>query len=122
MPRLPTSLPFFCSRIPLEKARYYFHEVTFGMMCTKGFPSGIKRSFLQALTDDLYKEKYVSFAAFSDSHFLLLVSYCEFSPLDFSDSELMKILALCEEDMKVQCGLPCEIDIDRLCKYRLKLA
>ncbi len=113
---------FIGKRIPLHEARFYFHEVTLEMMYLPGFSQSIKRGFLNALCDDWYKEKYLAFAAFDDDHFVLLVSYSEFSPCDFSDYELMQILSLCEEDMEDSCGWPCEIDLDRLHKYRLVLA
>lgn len=109
-------------RIPLHEARFYFHEVTLEMMYLPGFPQSIRRGFLRVFYDEWYTEKHVAFAAFDDCHFVLLVSYFEFSPSDFSDFQLMQILALCEDDMSVCVGWPCEIDLDRLHKYRLKLA
>lgn len=108
--------------IPLHEARFYFHEVTPKMMNSPGFSQSIKREFLRAVTDDWYKEKHLAFASFDDCHFMLLTSYYEFSPCDFSGYELMQILALCEEDMNVCVGSPCVIDLDRLHKHRLKLA
>ena len=109
-------------RIPLQNARLCFHEVTPKMMCSPEFPQSIRREFLRALSDDWYKEKHIAFAAFSDCHFVLLVSCSEFSPHDFSDYELMQILALCEADMEVCYGSLCEVDVDRLNKFRFKLA
>lgn len=108
--------------IPLHEASFYFHEVTLEMMYLPGFSQSIKRGFLQSFYDDWYMERHVAFAAFNDSHFVLLVSHYEFSPCDLSDYQLMQILALCEEDMKLCVGWPCEIDLDRLHKYRLTLA
>jgi hypothetical protein len=113
---------FIGERLPLQDASFYFHEVTPNMMDLPGFSQSIKHGFLRTLYDDWYKEKYLAFAAFDDDHFVLLVSYFEFSPCDLSDYELMQILALCEADMEVSYGTPCEIDLDRLHKYRLKLA
>lgn len=113
---------FIGTRIPLHEARFYFHEVTPSMMNTPAFSQSIKSEFLSALYDDWYREKHLAFAAFDDDHFVLLVSYSEFSPCDFSDYELMKMLALCEADMDVCFGSPCVIDLDRLHKYRLGLA
>lgn len=113
---------FIGERIPLHEARFDFHEVTPNMMDLPGFSQSIKHDFLSALYDDWHKEKYLAFAAFDDDHFVLLVSYSEFSPSDFSDYELMQILALCEADMEVSYGWPCVIDIDRLHKHRFKLA
>ena len=109
-------------RIPLHEARFYFHRVTREMMNSPGFSQSIKREFLSALYDDWYRERHLAFAAFDDCHFVLLVSYYEFSPSDFSDYELMKILALCEENMEVCCGSPCVIDLDRIHNHRLALA
>lgn len=108
--------------IALHEARFYFHEVTLTMMDSPGFSKWVKSAFFQIFYDDSYHKKHFIFAAFSDCHFVILTSYFEFSPLDFSDYELMQILALCEEDMKGCCGSPCEIDLDRLYKYRFKLA
>lgn len=108
--------------VPLHEARFYFHEVTPKMMRSPGFSQWIKREFTQALNDDWYIDKHIAFAAFDDCHFVLLTSHSEFSPYDFSDYELMQILALCEEDMKVCIGSPCVIDLDRLHKHCLKLA
>lgn len=113
---------FIGERIPLQDARFYFHEVTPNMMDAPGFCQSIRHEYLNALYDDWYREKHLAFAAFDDCHFVLLVSYFEFSPCDFSDYELMKILALCEEDMDVCFGSPCVIDLDRLHKHRLELA
>ncbi len=113
---------FIGERIPLQNARIYFHEVTPKMMNAHDFSQSIKHGFLSALNDDWYREKNLAFAAFDDDHFVLLVSYSEFSPYDFSDYELMQILALCEADMEVSYGWPCVIDIDCLHKYPLKLA
>ncbi|WP_039912406.1 hypothetical protein [Cellvibrio mixtus] len=109
-------------RIPLQNARFYFHEVTPCMMDLPGFSQSIKREFLRALYDNWYREKHLAFAAFDDCHFVLLVSYSKFSLCNFSDYELMQILALCEEDMTVCVGSPCVIDLDRLHKHRLVLA
>lgn len=109
-------------RIPLHEARFYFHEVTPQMMSSPGFSQSIRREFLRVFTDDWYREKHIAFAAFGDCHFVLLTSYYEFSPCDFSDYDLMKILALCEADMSVCFGSPCEIDLDRLHKHVFKLA
>jgi hypothetical protein len=113
---------FIGERLPLQNARFYFHEVTLNMMDLPGFSQSIKHRFLSALYDDWYKEKYLAFAAFDDDHFVLLVSYYEFSPCDFTDYELMQILALCEADMEVSYGSPCVINVDRLHKHCFKLA
>ena len=113
---------FIGKRIPLHDARSYFHEVTPIMMDAPGFSQSITRGFLSALHDNWYKEKHLAFAAFDDDHFVLLVSNSEFYPCDFSDYELMQILALCEADMEVGHGSPCVIEVDRIHKSRLKLA
>lgn len=109
-------------RIPLHEARFCFHRVTPKMMRSPGFSQSIRREFLRVCNDDWYRDKHIAFAAFSDCHFVILTSFYEFSPCDFSDYDLMKILALCEADMSVCVGSPCEIDLDRLHKHGLKLA
>jgi len=109
-------------RIPLKNARFCFHQVTPKMLYSPGFSQSIRREFLRAISDDWYKERHLAFASFSDCHFVLMTSSYEFSLCDFSDYDLMKILALCEADMDFCCGSPCEIDLDRLHKHCFKLA
>jgi hypothetical protein len=108
--------------IPPMEARFYFHEVTPHMMENPAFPQSIALAFRRAIQDDFYQEKHLAFASFSGMHFVLLTSFFEFFPCDLSNSELIKILDICQNDMCYAGGSPSEIDLDRLHKYRLEPA